>query len=51
VHIEYFHDHVRLEGMLFDGVLEPEHGALRPDLSRTGHGLGLNWAAYERYAT
>ena len=40
-HIEYFHDHVRVEAMLFDGVLEPDNGALRPDRSRTGHGLEL----------
>lgn len=40
-HIEYFHDHVRVERMLFDGVLEPEHGALRPDRTRAGHGLVL----------
>jgi L-alanine-DL-glutamate epimerase-like enolase superfamily enzyme len=40
-HIEYFHDHVRVEGMLFDGVLEPIDGAIRPDRSRPGHGLEL----------
>jgi len=40
-HIEYFHDHVRVERQLFDGVLEPEGGSLRPDLSRPGHGLTL----------
>jgi hypothetical protein len=40
-HIEYFHDHVRVERELFDGVLEPEHGALRPDRSSAGHGLQL----------
>ena len=40
-HVEYFHDHVRVERMLFDGVLEPEDGALRPDRSRPGHGLEL----------
>jgi L-alanine-DL-glutamate epimerase-like enolase superfamily enzyme len=40
-HIEYFHDHVRVEDMLFDGVLRPERGALRPDRSRSGHGLEL----------
>ena len=40
-HIEYFHDHVRVERMLFEGVLEPEHGVLRPDRSRPGHGLAL----------
>jgi L-alanine-DL-glutamate epimerase-like enolase superfamily enzyme len=40
-HIEYFHDHVRVESELFDGLLEPEGGALRPDRSRAGHGLEL----------
>jgi L-alanine-DL-glutamate epimerase-like enolase superfamily enzyme len=40
-HLEYFHDHVRIESMLFDGVLEPEDGCLRPDRSRPGHGLEL----------
>ncbi len=40
-HVEYFHDHVRVERMLFDGVLEPSGGALRPDRSRPGHGLEL----------
>jgi L-alanine-DL-glutamate epimerase-like enolase superfamily enzyme len=40
-HIEYFHDHTRVERDLFDGVLEPEHGCLRPDRSRDGHGLEL----------
>jgi L-alanine-DL-glutamate epimerase-like enolase superfamily enzyme len=38
-HLEYFHDHVRIERMLFDGVLEPESGELRPDRSRPGLGL------------
>lgn len=41
VHLEYFHDHVRLERMLFDGTLDPNDGALRPDPSRPGHGLTL----------
>jgi L-alanine-DL-glutamate epimerase-like enolase superfamily enzyme len=40
-HIEYFHDHIRVERELFDGVLEPVGGALRPDRSRPGHGLEL----------
>ena len=40
-HIEYFHDHIRVEQQLFDGVLEPAGGALRPDRSRPGHGLEL----------
>jgi L-alanine-DL-glutamate epimerase-like enolase superfamily enzyme len=41
VHLEYFHDHVRLEQMLFDGTLDPEEGALHPDPTRPGHGLAL----------
>jgi L-alanine-DL-glutamate epimerase-like enolase superfamily enzyme len=40
-HIEYFHDHVRVESEVFAGVLTPENGALRPDRSRAGHGLSL----------
>jgi L-alanine-DL-glutamate epimerase-like enolase superfamily enzyme len=38
-HIEYFHDHVRIEQMLFDGAVAPVDGELRPDLSRSGMGL------------
>lgn len=44
VHVEYFHDHARVERMLFDGVLEPEGGRLVPDLSRPGLGLELRRA-------
>lgn len=36
---EYFHDHVRIENMLFDGVQQPEDGVLHPDLQRPGLGL------------
>jgi L-alanine-DL-glutamate epimerase-like enolase superfamily enzyme len=50
-HLEYFHDHARIEQMLFDGVLEPSGGELRPDLSRPGNGLELKRADAERYAT
>ena len=49
-HLEYFHDHVRLEPLLFDGVLEPSGGALRPDPSRPGQGLELKRPDAERYA-
>ena len=48
-HVEYFADHVRAEGLLFDGVLDPKGGALRPDLSRPGHGLELKRADAERF--
>ena len=49
-HLEYFHDHVRLEGMLFDGVLGPDDGDLRPDPSRPGLGLELKRSDAEKYA-
>jgi L-alanine-DL-glutamate epimerase-like enolase superfamily enzyme len=49
-HLEWFHDHVRLEPLLFDGVLAPDGGALRPDRSRPGNGLELKRADAERYA-
>jgi L-alanine-DL-glutamate epimerase-like enolase superfamily enzyme len=50
VHLEYFHDHVRIEHMLFDGVVEPVDGALGPDLERPGIGLELKRSDAERYA-
>jgi L-alanine-DL-glutamate epimerase-like enolase superfamily enzyme len=49
-HLEWFHDHVRIERMLFDGALEPQNGALRPDRSRPGHGLELKRVEAERHA-
>jgi L-alanine-DL-glutamate epimerase-like enolase superfamily enzyme len=49
-HLEWFHDHVRLEPMLFDGVLEPDGGVLRPDRSRPGNGLELKRPDAARYA-
>jgi L-alanine-DL-glutamate epimerase-like enolase superfamily enzyme len=49
-HLEWFHDHVRIERMLFDGVLEPENGALRPDRSQPGHGLELKQVEAARHA-
>jgi len=49
-HLEYFHDHVRIESLLFDGVLSPREGALRPDRSRPGNGLELKESDAERWA-
>jgi L-alanine-DL-glutamate epimerase-like enolase superfamily enzyme len=43
-HLEYFHDHVRIESMVFEGALDPHGGALRPDPSRPGLGLVLRHA-------
>ncbi|MBP7148348.1 MAG: mandelate racemase, partial [Acidobacteria bacterium] len=50
VHLEYFHDHVRIERMLFDGVFGPAGGVLRPDRSRPGHGLEFRRADAARFA-
>ena len=49
-HVEYFHDHVRIEQMLFDGTLIPIDGELRPDLSRPGLGLELKRSDAARFA-
>ena len=48
--LEYFHDHVRIENMLFDGVLKPKNGALQPDLFRPGLGLEFKRKDAEKYA-
>lgn len=49
-HIEYFHDHVRIENMLFDGVVQPRNGELAPDLTRAGMGIELKRSAAKRFA-
>ena len=50
-HLEYFHDHVRIEQLLFDGALEPQPGGLLvPDRDRPGLGLELKRADAERWA-
>jgi L-alanine-DL-glutamate epimerase-like enolase superfamily enzyme len=49
-HLEWFHDHARIERMLFDGAVEPVAGRLRPDTSRPGLGLELRRGDAERFA-
>jgi L-alanine-DL-glutamate epimerase-like enolase superfamily enzyme len=49
-HLEWFHDHVRIEAMLFDGAPTPKDGAIRPDLGRPGLGLELKRKDAQRYA-
>ncbi|MGH9061466.1 MAG: enolase C-terminal domain-like protein, partial [Acidimicrobiales bacterium] len=49
-HLEYFHDHVRIERLLFEGGLEPEAGGvLRPDRTRPGNGLTFKRSDAQRY--
>jgi L-alanine-DL-glutamate epimerase-like enolase superfamily enzyme len=48
-HLEYFADHARVDRVLFDGVLDPTGGVLRPDLTRPGVGLELKGPDAERY--
>jgi L-alanine-DL-glutamate epimerase-like enolase superfamily enzyme len=47
--LEYFHDHVRIEHLLFDGALAPVKGVLYPDLSRPGMGLEFKRPDAARY--
>ena len=48
-HLEYFHDHHRIEQLFFDGVLDPKGGVLVPDPSSPGHGMTLRTSDAERY--
>jgi L-alanine-DL-glutamate epimerase-like enolase superfamily enzyme len=49
-HIEWFHDHARIEHMLFDGAPVPDRGVIRPDLSQAGHGLTFRRNDAARFA-
>jgi L-alanine-DL-glutamate epimerase-like enolase superfamily enzyme len=49
-HVEYFHDHVRIERMFFDGVLEPTGGLLYPDQSRAGLGIEFKRSDAQKFA-
>ena len=48
-HIEYFYDHTRIEQMFFDGAARADHGALRPDRSRSGLGLDFKTSDAEPF--
>jgi L-alanine-DL-glutamate epimerase-like enolase superfamily enzyme len=48
-HLEWFHDHVRVERLLFDGICEPHEGVVSPDRSRPGLGVELKRADAARY--
>jgi L-alanine-DL-glutamate epimerase-like enolase superfamily enzyme len=49
-HVEWFHDHVRIESMLFDGAPRPRNGAIAPDHDRPGCGLEFKRKDAQRYA-
>ena len=48
-HLEWFHDHVRIEHMLFDGAPSPHDGKISPDPSRPGLGLTFRRQDAERF--
>jgi L-alanine-DL-glutamate epimerase-like enolase superfamily enzyme len=48
--LEYFHDHVRVESVVFDGLPRLVGGELVPDLTRPGNGLELKRADVQKFA-
>jgi L-alanine-DL-glutamate epimerase-like enolase superfamily enzyme len=50
-HVEYFHDHARLDDLLFDGLPAVKDGALVLDASVEGHGVALKERDAEEYRT
>ena len=50
-HVEYFHDHVRIESMLFDGFRPAQKdGCMHPDFTRPGLGIELKQKDAEPFA-
>jgi L-alanine-DL-glutamate epimerase-like enolase superfamily enzyme len=49
LHVEYFHDHVRIERSLLRGVPALMEGELIPDRNSPGLGLSLEWEAANPY--
>lgn len=50
IHMEFFHDHARIERIFFDGFCEPVAGVMKPDLSRPGVGLDFKSKTAAQYA-
>lgn len=49
-HLEWFHDHVRIENLFFDGTLDPAGGLVRPGADGApGHGLTFRADRAEPY--
>lgn len=49
INVEYFHDHVRIERMFFDGAVQAKNGNLQPDRSSPGLGLTFKRSDAEHY--
>jgi L-alanine-DL-glutamate epimerase-like enolase superfamily enzyme len=49
INVEYFYDHVRIEGMFLDGAITARGGMLRPDVSRPGFGFEWKQADAEKF--
>jgi L-alanine-DL-glutamate epimerase-like enolase superfamily enzyme len=49
-HVEYFHDHVRIERQFFDGFPAPVQGRIQPDRTRPGLGLELKESDARKFA-
>lgn len=49
-HLEWFHDHARIEEKLFDGFIRPKGGSISPDPARPGLGLDLKRRDAEAFA-
>ncbi|MGN6087977.1 MAG: enolase C-terminal domain-like protein [Actinomycetales bacterium] len=49
-HLEWFHDHVRIEELFFEGTLDPQGGTVTPSRERPGLGLTLRTDEAARYA-
>ncbi|MBK3564809.1 enolase C-terminal domain-like protein [Streptomyces sp. MBT62] len=51
-HLEWFHDHTRIEDLFFDGTLDPQGGSIHPGAEGApGHGLTLRSEQAEKYRT
>lgn len=48
-HLEWFHDHVRIEQMFFEGALDPQGGTVCPHPTAPGLGLILRREVAARY--
>ncbi|MGH6654020.1 MAG: enolase C-terminal domain-like protein, partial [Actinocrinis sp.] len=48
-HLEWFHDHVRIESRFFDGALDPAGGSITPSADVPGHGLTPRKSDMEAY--